>query len=145
MRFGGLALLAAGIACTARAQIIDVGPYTIFFDRNSAQVGGHALPILNNAAEAIQLLPGGEYLIIGHTDVTGSRESNLRLSCRRARATRAYLISRGLAAERLFALGRGEDAPLRFANARAAEQRRVELQVVGEENRQEVSAGATSC
>lgn len=67
--------------------------------------------------------------VAGHTDSRGSDEYNMKLSQRRVDAVRHYLVSKGIAADRLFAKGYGESQPVadnatdegRFKN------RRVEL------------------
>ncbi|ROS05477.1 OmpA family protein [Sinobacterium caligoides] len=66
--------------------------------------------------------------IIGHTDSVGSAAFNQRLSEQRAAKARDFLVEKGIAAERIDALGRGEDEPLasndsaqgRFKNRRIA-------------------------
>lgn len=67
--------------------------------------------------------------VAGHTDSRGSDKYNMNLSQRRAEAVRSYLVSKGIAADRLTAKGYGESQPVadnatdegRFQN------RRVEL------------------
>jgi outer membrane protein OmpA-like peptidoglycan-associated protein len=67
--------------------------------------------------------------VAGHTDSKGSDAYNMKLSQQRAEAVRNFLISRGVAADRLTAKGYGESQPVadnateegRFQN------RRVEL------------------
>lgn len=67
--------------------------------------------------------------VAGHTDSVGTEQYNMGLSERRANAVREYLISRGVAADRLTVKGYGESMPIadnttaegRFKN------RRVEL------------------
>jgi len=51
-------------------------------------------------------------LISGHTDRIGSDQYNQKLSERRAAAVKDYLISQGIAAERLHAVGKGEAEPV---------------------------------
>ena len=46
-----------------------------------------------------------------HTDFRGNDAYNLDLSDRRAKSTRQYVISKGIAAERLTAVGKGETTP----------------------------------
>lgn len=67
--------------------------------------------------------------VAGHTDSIGSDQYNMKLSRERAETVRDYLISKGIAADRLTAKGYGESQPIadnatpdgRFQN------RRVEL------------------
>jgi OmpA-OmpF porin, OOP family len=51
-------------------------------------------------------------MITGHTDRLGSAAYNQRLSEQRAEAVRAYLVSRGLDANRIQAQGRGHTQPV---------------------------------
>ncbi|MEP6688430.1 MAG: OmpA family protein [Gemmatimonadales bacterium] len=65
----------------------------------------------------------------GHTDNTGSAAVNKRLSAARAEAVRQYLISKGVAADRLTAAGYGPSKPVasnKTVEGRA-QNRRVEL------------------
>lgn len=70
--------------------------------------------------------------IEGHTDATGKAKLNLRLSQRRSRSVRRYLVRRGIAGLRLEALGFGGQKP-RAGNADArgrGQNRRVEFIIV---------------
>ena len=67
-----------------------------------------ALPAILSRAGA---RPGGELLVIGHTDRVGSVISNDALSLARARAIRERLIQQGFPALRIRAIGRGEREP----------------------------------
>jgi len=67
--------------------------------------------------------------LAGHTDNTGGRELNLRLSKERAESVKAYLVSQGANASRIEATGYGPDQPI-YTNKTAAgrqENRRVEF------------------
>lgn len=69
----------------------------------------------------------------GHTDSVGNDSYNERLSTRRAEAVKAYLVSGGVDAKRVFVEGKGEKQPL-ADNATAdgrAQNRRVQVEVVG--------------
>lgn len=71
--------------------------------------------------------------IAGHTDNTGSRALNLRLSQARASAVRHYLARKGVAPDRMVARGYGEAqpvAPNETPDGRARN-RRVELRRIG--------------
>lgn len=65
----------------------------------------------------------------GHTDATGSRAANQRISLGRAEAVRAYLAQQGVPLDRMEARGYGPDQPI-ATNATSAgrrDNRRVEL------------------
>lgn len=67
--------------------------------------------------------------LAGHTDNTGSMQTNLRLSKERAEAVRAYLVSKGANASRIEATGYGPNQPIATnATAEGRQQnRRVEF------------------
>lgn len=67
--------------------------------------------------------------IVGHTDATGSEQSNMDLSVRRAQAVKEYLVSKGIADSKITATGKGESIPFASndtADGRA-QNRRVEV------------------
>lgn len=51
-------------------------------------------------------------LAVGHTDRIGSDKYNQKLSERRAEAVKAYLVSKGVAANRVYTEGKGEKQPV---------------------------------
>lgn len=65
----------------------------------------------------------------GHTDNTGQAAGNVRISQARANAVRTYMISKGIAADRITAKGYGSQKPLvpNTTPANRAKNRRVEL------------------
>ena len=73
-------------------------------------------------------------IIIGHTDSTGSAEYNLGLSKRRADAVSEYLVSTGVAEEKLREVGRGEEDPIASNDTSEgrAQNRRVEIIAIAE-------------
>lgn len=85
--------------------------------------------VLNRLALAMQLpeMDGVRFAVAGHTDQTGGNDINLPLSCARAIAVRSYLVTRGVAAERLTAYGFGSKLPLNAGRSDAPENRRVEI------------------
>lgn len=76
-------------------------------------------------------------VIEGHTDSRGSRDFNLQLSQQRAQSVMNYLVSRGLPAEGVTAVGIGPDRPIADNNTRDGRQenRRVEIIVKPAEKR----------
>lgn len=67
--------------------------------------------------------------IEGHTNSVGSRDYNIELSQRRAKTVMDYLVSQGIAADRLDAKGFGFDRP-RVSDGQSAVNRRVEIVTV---------------
>ncbi|MBM3408058.1 MAG: OmpA family protein [Betaproteobacteria bacterium] len=76
-------------------------------------------------------------IAVGHTDAIGTDAYNQRLSVRRAEAVKAYLVSKGIPANRIYTEGKGKKQPVadnRTAAGRA-KNRRVEVEVVGTRRR----------
>ncbi|MEM1073899.1 MAG: peptidoglycan-associated lipoprotein Pal [Pseudomonadota bacterium] len=58
-------------------------------------------------------------VIEGHADEQGTREYNVALGARRANAVREYLISRGVAGNRLQTVSYGKERPLELCSTEA--------------------------
>ena len=98
------------------AQLLAVQPrpperFTLYFILGGAQLTPESEAALGGLLAQAVARPGGEILIIGHTDRVGSLESNDALSLERARHIRELLIQKGFPAERIHAIGRGEREP----------------------------------
>lgn len=76
-------------------------------------------------------------IAVGHTDSTGPAAYNQKLSVRRAEAVKAYLVSKGIEQNRVYTEGKGETQPVASNATRQgrAQNRRVEIEVVGTQNR----------
>jgi outer membrane protein OmpA-like peptidoglycan-associated protein len=84
----------------------------ITFETGSAQITAQGQVILDQVAEVLTTFVQIEVEIQGHTDSQGSAAGNLDLSQRRADAVLAYLVDKGIAADRMTAVGYGEDVPI---------------------------------
>lgn len=107
----------------------------IEFDFNSARISPRSYRAIGLMADALYhpVLYGYCFLIVGHTDATGRRDYNLKLSDRRAEAIRQALINPfGIDKLRIDTLGLGEEQLLNRSNPKAAENRRVQLINVGQ-------------
>ena len=105
----------------------------VLFDFDKAVIkpeGKSKLDDISNKAKGVNL----EVVIaIGHADSVGSDAYNQRLSVRRAESVKAYLVSRGIEANRVYTEGKGEKQPVadnKTADGRA-KNRRVEIEVIG--------------
>lgn len=97
-------------------QLLAVQPaaarsFTLYFESGGTQFTAASQAELETILAQARARPGGEIVIIGHTDRVGSAETNDALSLRRAQATRELLIGRGFDARRIQAVGRGEREP----------------------------------
>jgi len=95
-----------------RDNRIDIGE-KIQFAYNKAEVLSESFAILDELAKVIQENPHVQKVSIeGHASDEGEEQHNLLLSKARAEAVRAYLIAKGVSAERLSSTGFGEGKPL---------------------------------
>jgi OmpA-OmpF porin, OOP family len=85
--------------------------------------------VLDGVAQSLVANPQVRVEVAGHADSRSPAEYNLWLSQARAEAVRAYLIERGVAADRLVARGYGITRPIATNSTAAgrARNRRVEL------------------
>ena len=104
----------------------------INFEVNSDQITVSSYHVLNEAADVLVKYPDLKIEVQGHTDSDGSDDFNFELSDRRAAAVVAYLVDRGVPAERLTWMGYGESRPLLDNDTTDAKavNRRVEFHVV---------------
>lgn len=98
-------------------QLLSVQPaaeqrFTLLFMPGGAQLTPESSAELADVLARATERPGGEVIIIGHTDRVGSVESNDTLSLQRAQAVRQLVIDRGFDPNRVEAVGRGEREPV---------------------------------
>lgn len=84
----------------------------LFFKTGSSVILPESYKILDDVAEVMKNNTKIELSIEGHTDNTGNSNSNLALSQSRASAAREYLITKGIKAVRVFAIGYGDAKPI---------------------------------
>ncbi|HEX5738424.1 MAG TPA: OmpA family protein [Hydrogenophaga sp.] len=102
---------------TQYPQLLAIEPreaerFVLEFEPGTSELTQEAQSQLEATIERARTRPGGEIVVIGHTDRQGTVEDNDRLSLERALALRAFFIERGFPPERIEAVGRGEREPL---------------------------------
>ncbi len=113
----------------AKAKKRDLILKGVNFELNSAELTPESSNTLDQVAESMTIWDTITIEIAGHTDSTGSAAYNKRLSQARAETVLNYLASKGIARERMRAVGYGEEKPIApndTAEGRA-KNRRVEL------------------
>jgi OOP family OmpA-OmpF porin len=99
------------------------------FDTGSAKLKKAADAKLGEVVDFAKANPGSDLLITGYTDNQGSEAKNVKLSAARAEAVKAYLVKKGVAADRISTKGLGSANPVgdnKTVAGRAAN-RRVEI------------------
>ena len=112
----------ARIAIVALGDTVEENEMDILINALNTQIINFALDspeipqenkeILDLAAEKLKAVPETTLRIIGHTDTQGTHEYNQDLSESRAAAVKEYLVSKGVAAERLNTQGASFDYPV---------------------------------
>lgn len=98
--------------CKPQFETVTISAEKLFgFDKSKLQEGSK--PILDEAAAKLKANPDvGLVMVTGYTDRIGSDAYNQKLSERRAKQVKEYLISQGVEASRLEAVGKGKADPV---------------------------------
>ena len=83
----------------------------ITFATNKYEVTPESDKVLQGALKTLQVHKDIIVEISGHTDNVGSNAYNQKLSERRANAVKAWLVAKGISADRITAVGYGEEHP----------------------------------
>lgn len=113
-------------------QKITLQANTLFdFDKSIVKPEGRA--VLDRLVDRAKELDLEVIIAVGHADWTGPAAYNQKLSERRAEAVKAYLISKGIPAGKIYTEGKGETQPVADNKTRdgRAQNRRVELELIG--------------
>lgn len=83
----------------------------VFFEFDSSEISGSGQTALTANAELLRRYPSWAVTIEGHCDERGTAEYNLALGERRALSARAYLVTLGIAPDRLKTVSYGKEFP----------------------------------
>lgn len=86
--------------------------FVLYFEIGGATLTAASQGLLPAIVMRARQRPGGEIIVVGHTDRVGALLANDALSLERAQAIRAIFVAQGFAPELVDAVGRGERAPL---------------------------------
>lgn len=114
----------------------EAAPKTFVFDHLNFQSASTDLTpestqTVNSLGSILKAYPNARVQLAGYTDNTGDPETNRRLSLDRANAVKGMLVAQGVSADRIAAVGMGEDHPVAANDTEEgrAKNRRLELTV----------------
>lgn len=104
----------------------------VFFDHARATLSPSSINELNRLYDILVSNPSMKIELSGHTDNSGSKITNKKLSLARAKSVVDYLISKGIGANRLTSVGYGFDKPVASNLTEEGRQlnRRTELKIL---------------
>jgi peptidoglycan-associated lipoprotein len=114
---GDQAGLNNGMATPGSQQdfVVNVGD-RVFFESDQSDLTPQARATLDKQAQWLQQYNRYSFTIEGHADERGTREYNIALGARRAQTVREYLVSRGVAANRMRTISYGKERPVAVCN-----------------------------
>lgn len=127
--------LAKGRSVTFNDREIKVGESAtlnnILFDQGKAEIKNASKPDLEKLVVFLLANPGAEIELSGHTSSEGESGYNRSLSYKRVKACKDYIVARGIAEDRIIAIGYGPDRPVapNDTEANRAKNRRVEMRL----------------
>ena len=105
---------------------------TILFNSGKSSIKDASNAVLVDIVTILNEYPNANFTIEGHTDSIGSAVTNKKLSEKRALSVQDFLITNGISASRLTAIGYGEEKPIAtnlYKDGRK-QNRRVEINLV---------------
>ena len=101
----------------------------VHFDYDSSDLSTEDYQTLQAHAQFLMANANSRVALTGHTDERGTREYNMALGERRAKAVQSYLITNGVNPQQLEAVSYGKEMPINAGHDEASwkENRRVEI------------------
>jgi len=121
----------ASVKQETRGMVITLSGAVLFTSGKSELLPAAQVKLNDVAKALIEQDPDSKMVVEGHTDSQGTAAANQELSQKRAQAVRDYLVSRGIAGDRVTAQGFGPTRPIGENNSPEgrANNRRVEIVV----------------
>lgn len=93
---------------TAKTELLQ----RIHFEYDKSAITPESKALLDKNFDYLSKNAGVKVQIVGHCDERGTNEYNMALGDRRANSAKSYLANRGIAANRLDTLSKGEEEPV---------------------------------
>lgn len=105
---------------------------TIRFPSGKSDIESSSFGLLDQLAYTTMRCPDSRVRISGHTDSSGSAQTNKTISEARAGAVRQYLLDSGISGNRIDAVGYGPDKPIASNDTEEgrAKNRRIEFEII---------------
>ncbi len=110
---------------------LEMDAKMIQFETGSAVIKAESYDDLDKITQVMKVYPSSNFKVEGHTDNVGNAAANKTLSQSRADAVKKYITDKGIAGNRIDAVGYGQEKP-KANNATPAgrqENRRVEIHI----------------
>ena len=113
---GGAGLAGSASDPTSPAYFQQAIGDRVLFAVDQSTLSPEAQATLDGQAQWLMSNPDFSAVIEGHADEQGTREYNLALGARRANAVQEYLVSRGVAGNRLRTVSYGKERPIEICS-----------------------------
>ncbi len=107
-----------------------LGKKIIYFDYDQSDIKDEYKAIITAHARYLASHPGARVILQGHTDERGSREYNIGLGERRARAVRRMLLLLGVTDGQIKVISYGEERPAQAGHDETAWRRNRRVEIV---------------
>ncbi|WBU64081.1 OmpA family protein [Paracoccus aerodenitrificans] len=109
-----------GTGMTAPGTSFAAAGDTVYFSEAEATLSDDARDTLTRQAAWLTQNAAYPVMVEGHADEPGTREFNLALGARRATSVREYLVSKGVAANRIQTVSYGKERPASICASEAS-------------------------
>lgn len=123
---------------TDRGMVLTLGD--VLFDTGEATLKAGAYTTIDRLASVLKQSPDRKVMIEGHTDSVGSDEFNQALSERRASSVQTALLERGVQANQITAVGKGEAYPIASNDNVGGRQRNRRVEMIFTDNQSQVAS-----
>lgn len=127
--YGGATQIGASPSDDAVAAERALSNNIVYFEYDSSDISATGMEVVGRFGSYLAANPASRVRLEGHADERGSREYNVGLGERRAKAVEAALLSSGVSPNQLSLLSYGEERPAVVGSDEAAyaQNRRVQI------------------